>query len=136
MAPKPVRRTLATFFGVAALILAPMLVHAAADAAKEAATAARHAELASKAASLKAVQTHLHHVVNCLVGPKGEGFDAKQANPCKALGNGAIPDSSDESMKSTLQDALKTAQAGIAATDLAEAQKDAADTAATLQKVK
>jgi len=64
----------------------------AADPAQEAATAGLHAGLAAKAATIEQVHMHLHHTVNCLVGPAGQGFDAKEANPCQKLGNGAIPD--------------------------------------------
>jgi hypothetical protein len=64
----------------------------AADPAQEAATAAVHAGLAAQAATIEQVHMHLHHTVNCLVGPKGQGFDAKEANPCQKLGDGAIPD--------------------------------------------
>jgi hypothetical protein len=53
-------------------------VRADADSTKEVATAARHAGLAAQAADLKGTQTHLHHVLNCLVGPKGQGFDDKE----------------------------------------------------------
>ena len=123
----------AVFVGMFALIGLSALVYAA-DAAKEAAMAARHAGLASKAADVKAVHTHLHHVVNCLVGPKGEGFDANEANPCASLGDGAIPDTTDSAMKTMLMDALKTANAGLGSDDLATAQKNAAETAATLTK--
>jgi hypothetical protein len=130
-----VQYRVAAFLGAAALMALPALVLAA-DAAQEAATAARHAGLASKAAAIQQVHMHLHHTVNCLVGPKGQGFDANEANPCASLGNGAIPDASDAAMKSILMDALKTANAGLASDDLATAQKDAADTAATLEKVK
>ncbi len=80
------------------------------------------------------MHTHLHHVVNCLVGPKGEGFDANEANPCASLGDGAIPDTTDSAMKTMLMDALKTANAGLGSDDLATAQKNAAETAATLTK--
>jgi hypothetical protein len=62
-----------------------------ADAAQEAATGGTHAGLAAKAATIEQVHMHLHHTVNCLVGPTGQGFDAKEANPCQKLGSGAIP---------------------------------------------
>ncbi len=123
----------AVLFGLLSLLAVSALVYAA-DAAKEAAMAARHAGLASKAADIKQVHMHLHHAVNCLVGPEGEGFDANEANPCASLGDGAIPDTTDAAMKTTLEAALKTANAGLASDDLATAQKDAAETAATLSK--
>src|SRR5579859_8166916 len=65
---------------------------ASADIAQELATAEAHAGYATAATDLKMVQTHLHHVVNCMVGPKGRGFEATQANPCKDQGNGVMPD--------------------------------------------
>jgi hypothetical protein len=105
----------------------------AADAAKQAETAAVHANLASNASSLADAQVHLHHVVNCLVGPAGEGFDAKAGDPCKAQGNGAIPDSTDAASKKKLTSALAKAKAGIAATDLSAAKQAASDVQALLK---
>ncbi|HEY3884105.1 MAG TPA: hypothetical protein VGL62_02765 [Vicinamibacterales bacterium] len=130
-----VRFPRAVLFGVFSLLAVSAAVYAA-DAAKEAAMAARHAVLASKAADIKQVHMHLHHAVNCLVGPTGDGFDANEANPCASLGDGAIPDTTDADMKTTLRSAVKAADAGLASDDLATAQKDAAETAATLQKAK
>ena len=98
-----------------------------ADSAKEVTTAARHAALAAQATDLKGTQTHLHHVINCLVGPKGQGFDTKEANPCKDEGNGAIPDTTDETRKTALAQALAKANEGLRQTDLAAAHKSASD---------
>jgi len=95
------------------------------DPAKETATAATHAGLAAKATDLKGTQMHLHHVVNCLVGPKGKGFDAAPGNPCKDQGNGAIADTKNSKQKKSLQAALAKANAGLKAKDMAAAQKDA-----------
>jgi hypothetical protein len=78
-----------------------------ADPAQEAATGATHAGLAAQAATIQQVHMHLHHTINCLVGPKGQGFDDKEANPCQKLGNGAIPDTTDSAMKAKLTAALK-----------------------------
>ncbi|MBI3676673.1 MAG: hypothetical protein HY243_08660 [Proteobacteria bacterium] len=49
----------------AAFAVAP----ANADAKSEVVTAWTHADLASKAGDLSGVTMHLHHVLNCLVGP-------------------------------------------------------------------
>lgn len=95
------------------------------DPAKETATAATHAGLAAKASDMKTTQMHLHHVINCLVGPKGKGFDAAPGNPCKDQGNGAIPDTKDKKQKATLNQALTKARAGLKAKSMAAAQKDA-----------
>src|SRR5258705_6101117 len=103
------------------------------DPAQEAATSGLHAGLAAQAANVEQVHMHLHHTVNCLVGPKGQGFDAKEANPCQKLGNGAIPDTSDSATKTKLTAALAKAQAGLKSDDLAVAKKAATEAQATLK---
>jgi len=97
------------------------------DQAKEVSTAATHDGLAAKATDMKGTQMHLQHVVNCLVGPKGKGFDAAPGNPCKDQGNGAISDTKNSKQKKSLQAALAKATAGLKAKDMAAAQKDATD---------
>ena len=131
------KRNFATWTGLAAaaglLMLAPASP-ARADAAQQVATAAQHAGYAAQSKDLKTVKSHLHHTVNCLVGPKARGFDSKELNPCKDQGNGAIPDTTDPAKKKGLQAALSKARAGLRAKDLAAAQKDAADAEAALKK--
>ncbi len=104
-----------------------------ADPAQEATTGGVHAGLASQAATIEQVHMHLHHTVNCLVGPKGQGFDAKEANPCQKLGNGAIPDTTDSAMKAKLTAALAKAEAGLKSDDLNAAKKSAAEAQAALK---
>lgn len=108
----------------------------AGDAGAEITNAAMHAGLAAQATDIAGVHTHLHHTVNCLVGPAGPGYDGKELNPCANTGSGAIPDSTNASTKASLEAALAKANSGIAATDLASAQKDAAATQAALKSVK
>jgi hypothetical protein len=108
------------------LALVVPAVAVAADAIKEAATSATHAGLAAKAATIEQVHMHLHHAVNCLVGPKGQGFDATQANPCQQYGDGAIPDTNDAATKAKLTTALASAHAGLKSDDLETARKAAA----------
>ena len=129
--PRQVPNIIAGF----ALTLAP-LPAIAADASAEITNAAMHAGLAVKAGDLAGVHTHLHHAVNCLVGPGGAGFDAKELNPCANSGGGAIPDSSNASTKQALESALAKANSGIAATNLATAQKDASAAATLLKSAK
>jgi hypothetical protein len=119
-------------FAAAAFATGPAL---AADVGAEITTATMHATLAARSGDLTGVHTHLHHTVNCLVGPGGSGFDAKELNPCANTGNGAIPDSASPAQKAKLQSALATANSGIAATDLTAARKDADDTAAALKGI-
>jgi len=104
-----------------------------ADPAQEAATAGVHAGLAAQAATIQQVHMHLHHTVNCLVGPTGQGFDAKEANPCQKLGSGAIPDTTDSAMKAKLTGALAKAQAGLKSDDLTAAKTAATDAQAALK---
>src|SRR6185312_2355242 len=82
-----------------ASFVAVSAARAESDPAKEISTAANHAGLAAKATDMKTTQMHLHHVVNCLVGPKGKGYDATPGNPCKDQGNGAIPDTKNAQQK-------------------------------------
>ena len=107
-----------------------------ADLAGEFTTAQTHAGLAAKAGDVNMVHMHLHHALNCLVGPGGTGFDAAQANPCGNAGKGIIPDSMDAAQKTKLQAAVADAQRGIAATDLATAQAAANETAAAIGAAK
>jgi hypothetical protein len=120
---------------IATVALASAPAAADADVAKEIATAEAHAGYAAAAADMKMVQAHLHHVVNCLVGPKGRGYDDGQANPCKDQGSGVMPDFKGEKAKrATLQKALDTARAGLKSGDLAAAKQRAADADALLKQ--
>ncbi len=125
------RRSLAGAIAVVVATLPASVL--AADASKEAATSEMHAGLAARATTIEQVHVHLHHAVNCLVGPKGQGFDSHEANPCQSLGDGAIPDTTDASTKAKLNAALAHAQAGLKSDDLAAARRAAAETQAALK---
>lgn len=66
----------------------------AADAgmAAELKTAIAHAGYAEKAGAMTDVTMHLHHVVNCLVGPADTMYDKAAGNPCQGQGTGIMPD--------------------------------------------
>src|ERR1700674_6054349 len=106
----------------------------AGDVALEVSVAAQHAGYAADATIITTVHVHLHHTINCLVGPNGQGFDAKELNPCQGKGNGALPDTTDSTKTHMLQDALAKAQAGLASDDLAIAKSDSAAAKALLMK--
>ena len=127
------RSRLAAHLSLAGILIALPASALAADPAQEAATAGTHAGLAAQGASIEQVHMHLHHTVNCLVGPEGQGFDAKEANPCQKLGNGAIPDAPDQALKAKLTAALAKAQAGLKSDDLAAARKAATEAQAALK---
>jgi hypothetical protein len=104
-----------------------------ADEGAEVATAAQHAGMAAGSADIKMVHMHLHHVVNCIVGPSGDGFDKGAGNPCDGKGNGALMDNPGDK-KASIEDALAKAKAGIANDDVAASKKFAADAQAALVK--
>jgi hypothetical protein len=117
-------------------IAAPLAAHPNGNdaVAKQASTAAAHAGMALGAADLKMAHAHLQHVVNCLVGPSGEGYDAQQADPCKGMGQGALVDArGDAARESQLQAALAQARQGVKATTVDEAHADAQKAMNSLQ---
>lgn len=110
--------------------LASGLVYAS-HGTKELKTAIEHASLASDADMLGQINAHLQHVVNCLVGEQGEGFDGSTVNPCKGMGQGAINDMhGQDSVISMLEQAAALARIGTqvksedAAEEIAEAVEE------------
>ncbi|WP_460876866.1 hypothetical protein [Rhodanobacter koreensis] len=117
-----------------ALPMAAQAENSDSAASKQIATASAHAGMALGAADLKMVHTHLHHVINCLVGSSGKGFDAQAGDPCKGMGEGAIVDAKgDAAAQSRLHEALTEAEHGVKATTLDGAHADAKQVLSTLQ---
>jgi len=128
---------LVTFVALAgAPLLFAATAFAAVDLGSEINNAATHAGLAAQAADINGVHTHMHHALNCLVGPKGDGFDAKQMNPCAQSGNGAIPDEMDQMKKTKLTAARDDLTKGIAEMDIAAAKTDATAASTALATAK
>jgi hypothetical protein len=118
-------RFISTLCGaVLALVLSSSAL--AADSAPEIKAAATHAGFASQADNIKGVHTHLHHTLNCLVGPKGDGFDSNEMNPCANMGNGAIPDNANDNMMEVLDDAVDKTNSGLETDDVDKAKAAAA----------
>ena len=107
-----------------AAALAPAVAQA--DAAQAMTVAAQHAGYAADQNALGGVRTHLHHVLNCLVGPDGEGFNRDAGNPCAQAG-GAIPQTSDAAMTEKLKGIAAAVTAAIASEDLAAAKEAASE---------
>jgi hypothetical protein len=82
---------------------------------------------------MKDVQKHMHHVLNCLVGPNGKGFDESFGNPCNGQGQGAIAETADAATKAKLEQALTVTRQAVSTTDVAAAKKGAADAAGMLK---
>ena len=117
----------------AALFVSPAL---AADLKGEIVNATEHAEYAAEAATIAEVHAHLHHALNCIVGPGGQGFDSKEMNPCAGSGNGIIPDEKDASAKTALEGAAAKARDGLATDDMPKAKADATAVANVLKGLK
>lgn len=115
------------------LVLLPPPAHA--DASNEVATAAQHAGLSAASNSLLMADTHLHHTLNCLVGPKGRGFDTKAANPCASLGNGAIPDTTDTHTRKELDHIANQVRRALRSQKLSSVQQDATTIESDLKKI-
>jgi len=119
---------------ISGLLAFPIAAYA--DAKSEIATAAQHAGLAAAAPNLLQTHMHLHHALNCLVGPQDADFDKANMNPCAQQGKGAFPDESDGEIKAKLQNAMSAAADGIASSDEATAKKDAATVETLLEAIK
>ena len=113
---------------IAVLAGASMLIAGSAFAASlsaEIANARTHANNAANAGTIDAAHMHMHHALNCLVGPKGEGYDSTQMNPCANAGDGAIPDQTDAAKKAKLESAKAALMKGLGENDLKAAQASA-----------
>ena len=96
------------------------------NATTEISTALAHAQMALASKELAEARHHLHHVINCLVGPKGKGFDPNEENPCKGMGNGAMNDVDSKSAQyKKLDDALSEANEGLSKSSLRNTQNEA-----------
>ena len=111
-------------------------VAAFADISTEIKAAESHAGFSAAATNLQDAQMHMHHALNCLVGPGGDGFDKTALNPCNNQGNGLIPDATDATQKAVFEKLAAEARAGLASSDLATVKKDAADIEAKLKAIK
>ena len=132
---------LSTRFGLsltlATGLLAAGLALASSHGTKELQTAHDHAGYAAKADTLKKRQMHLQHVVNCLVGKQGKGFDDSVGNPCKGMGEGAMQDmSGSEGGSNMLKQAAKLARIGTQMESAEATNHVAQAVAALLQEAK
>lgn len=103
-----------------------------ADGPEAIATAAQHAGLAAAADDLAGATRHLHHTLNCLVGPDGAGFDAGAGNPCNDAG-GAIPQTSDAATRGTLEETAMKLREAVEDDDLAAVKEAAMSAQQTLE---
>lgn len=119
----------------AAAILTLTAPTALADVKNEIITAIEHVQYSADATDIATAHMHLHHTLNCLVGPTGNGYDAKEIDPCKNAGHGIIPDTTDAKARAALEAAAQKAREALA-NDLAKARADAAEIVKVLQGMK
>ncbi len=123
--------------GLAVLALLTTTVSAAGDPTAELKTAATHAGFSAKYDSSKEVTQHLHHALNCLVGPNDKMFDQSAGNPCKGQGDGFLPDykaSKGEDMKyEEINLAARIGSEALASNNLAEQKAGARIVSMVLQ---
>ena len=105
---------------------------ALADAPQALATAARHAGMAAAADDIAGARRHLHHALNCLVGPNGEGFDEAAGTPCSDAG-GAIPQTTAAQIRDSLQQVAMNVRDALENGDLAGIRNVALSTQETLE---
>lgn len=136
MRTKPVH-FIPTLLLACAMPLAAQAADGTTAASKQVATATAHAGMALGASDVAMVHTHLHHVINCLVGPLGDAFDSSAGNPCKDMGDGAIVDAKgDADIESRLHTAYREAEEGLRTKTLDSAHADAQKVLSTLQEAK
>lgn len=55
-------------------------------------TGVQHTKFSQDYSNMKEITTHLQHVVNCIEGQTGPGFEGGAGNPCQGQGNGMVVD--------------------------------------------
>ena len=100
----------------------------------EISTAIDHAEFSVKANDVATLHLHLHHVVNCLVGENGKQFYAEAGDPCKGMGNGAINDAKNATLKTRLESILAEAEKGLNEKEFTRAHKTASQVKRMLRR--
>lgn len=116
------------------LLVLPLAARA--NSPTEVATAAQHAGFSAAATTLHVAHMHLHHTLNCLVGPKGRGFNAKFFNPCAQSGHGAIPDAINPHRRKALQRIARQVRMALKSRSLPAVRRDAGRIQAELEHVK
>lgn len=131
-----------------AWLLVPVATVAVAATVPTSATTARqgvsnakiHASVAARIDTLPGVHLHLHHVLNCLVGPHGKLYSAKaealSAYHCDQIPYGAADDPHASPKVHKLADAaVQEALAGIHAENVQAGHRDAAQVIQTLDAI-
>jgi len=102
-------------------------------------TAITHAGFSANAEAIEMAATHLGHVLNCIVGTDGEGFNADWGNPCGSQGAGILNELASHPQAADLQALVESARAlaaqGVTQTSLVAVQAAAAGAGALLSVI-
>lgn len=131
-----------------AWLLVPVATVAVAATVPTSATTARqgvsnakiHASVAARIDTLSGVHLHLHHVLNCLVGPHGKLYSAKaealSAYHCDQIPDGAADDPhASAKVRKLANAAVHEALAGIHAENVQAGHRDATHVIQTLDAI-
>ena len=81
-------------------------------------TSVQHSKFSQNYSNLKEITSHLQHVMNCIEGARGSGYDGGVGNPCQGQGSGMITDAKTAGGKYTQAVPLFELADEIAATGL------------------
>ena len=103
-------------------------------------TTVQHSKFSQDYSNMKEITSHLQHVVNCIEGAVGPGFEGGAGNPCQGQGNGMIVDAKKAGGKFTqtvgwMEVADNLAKSGKRATSADAAKAYGAATQAVLEHV-
>ncbi len=107
--------------------------------ATQLATAITHAGFSANAEAVEMATTHLGHVLNCIVGEGGEGFNADWGNPCGSQGAGIVNELASHPQAADLAGLVEAARGlaaqGVTQTSLVAVQAAAAGASALLSLI-
>jgi hypothetical protein len=114
---------------VSAIVFCPGAAWAVDLAVEKIATQITARSASRNVQKIEEVHQRMQSAINCLVGPKGEGFDMAAPNPCAASGTGLIPDTSEPEKKEKYQTAVAKLKTGLATDDRGAAMQIALEAA-------
>ncbi len=103
-------------------------------------TSVQHSKFSQDYSNMKEITSHLQHVVNCIEGSAGPGFEGGAGNPCQGQGSGMVVDAKKAGGKFTqaagwMEVADSLAKTGKKATSADAAKAYGAATQAVLEQV-
>jgi hypothetical protein len=123
----------------AGVVSSQMIEAPSGELATQLQTAIQHAGFSASAEDQAMASRHLGHVLNCIVGEGGDGFNADWGHPCGGQGAGIMNDIASHPQAADLQalvdSARELAAQGVSQQSLLAVQSAAAGVAALLQVI-